>query len=76
MSSTSTLDSLPPEIARHRVLDTPETLKFVGLKHSEWRKLRSKGQAPSPILLGVRKQGWRVGDLIDWISSRKQPQAA
>jgi len=73
---SSTLDTLPADIARHRVLDTRETLRFVGLGHAEWRKLRRKGQAPSPIMLGTRKQGWRIGDLIDWINSRKQPEAA
>jgi predicted DNA-binding transcriptional regulator AlpA len=70
------LDTLPPEVARHRVLGTHDACEFVGLSVAEWRKLRRKGQAPSPIMLGTRKQGWRVGDLIDWIASRKQTEAA
>jgi len=32
--------------------------------------MRRRGEAPPPIMLGTQRQGWRVGDLIDWIASR------
>jgi predicted DNA-binding transcriptional regulator AlpA len=69
---SSTLDNLPAELARHRILSTKETCTFVGLSVAEWRILRNRGQAPAPILIGMKKHGWRCGDLIDWISSRAQ----
>lgn len=69
------LENLPPEIARHRILDTAETLEFVKLCPAEWRKLRAAGKAPRPVMLGTRKQGYRIGDLVDWIASRRQPAA-
>jgi predicted DNA-binding transcriptional regulator AlpA len=70
----SVLDQLPPEIARHRVLSTRDCCEFVGVSIAEWRRMRRAGEAPPPILIGTQKQGWRIGDLIDWIASREQPQ--
>lgn len=72
---SATLEGLPAEIARHRVLNTRETCKFISLSVAEWRKLRGRGEAPAPIQLGTKKQGWRVGDLIDWIASRSAEAA-
>lgn len=71
---SSTLDALPPEIARHRILATRDACEFVGISIPEWRRMRTRGQAPAPIMLGTRKHGWRVGDLIDWIASRERSQ--
>jgi predicted DNA-binding transcriptional regulator AlpA len=73
--SMSRLEGLPAELARHRILDTAETLEFVKLSPAEWRKLRAAGKAPRPVMLGTRKQGYKIGDLIDWIASRMQPAA-
>ena len=71
---SATLDALPPEIARHRVLATRDACEFVGVSISEWRELRIRGEAPAPIMIGSKKQGFRVGDLIDWIASRERSQ--
>jgi predicted DNA-binding transcriptional regulator AlpA len=71
--SVSALDALPPEIVRHRVLATRDACEFVGVSIAEWRRMRRRGEAPPPIMLGTQRQGWRVGDLIDWIERRKQP---
>jgi len=73
---SSTLDTLPTELARHRILSTRETCEFVGISVPEWRRMRGSGEAPAPIMIGTRKHGWRVGDLIDWIASRPQQQSA
>jgi predicted DNA-binding transcriptional regulator AlpA len=73
---SATLDALPPEIARHRVLGTRDACDFVGLSIPEWRRMRRDGEAPSPIMLGSKKQGWRIGDLIDWLESRAQQKTA
>jgi predicted DNA-binding transcriptional regulator AlpA len=73
--SASALDGLPPEIARHRVLVTRDACEFVGVSIAEWRRMRRRGEAPPPIMLGTQRQGWRVGDLIDWIASRSATAA-
>jgi predicted DNA-binding transcriptional regulator AlpA len=64
-----TLENLPPELARHRVLNTAETAAFCKLSVPHWRRLYNSGRAPHPIRLGTRKLGWRVGDVIDWLST-------
>lgn len=72
----SILDTLPPDLGRHRILDTRETCEFVNVSVAQWRRMRSLGETPSPIMIGSKKHGWRIGDLIDWIASRSQPKAA
>jgi predicted DNA-binding transcriptional regulator AlpA len=71
----SALDALPTEIARHRILSTRDTCEFVGVSIAEWRRMHRDGEIPAPIMIGSQKQGWRVGDLIDWIASRERPAA-
>jgi predicted DNA-binding transcriptional regulator AlpA len=66
------LDSLPPDLGRHRILPTKEACEFVGSSVAEWRRKRARGDAPPPIMIGARKHGWRIGDLIEWIESRAQ----
>ena len=61
---------LPPEIERHRVLQTRDACEFVGVSIAEWRRMRRRGEAPSGIKIGRQREGWRIGDLIDWIESR------
>jgi predicted DNA-binding transcriptional regulator AlpA len=70
------IENLPTELARHRVLDTRQTCQFVNVSVAQWRRLRTCGEAPTPRQLGKRKHGWRVGDLIDWLDSREPEQNA
>ena len=63
------IDNLPPDLARHRVLDTAESAAFCKLSVPHWRRLYRCGQAPKPIKIGSRKLGWRIGDLIRWLDS-------
>lgn len=73
---SSLLDTLPPDLGRHRVLGTRETCEFVNISVAQWRRMRSLGETPAPIMLGSKKHGWRIGDLIDWLASREQPRVA
>jgi predicted DNA-binding transcriptional regulator AlpA len=70
LTSAELLSGLPPEVAKYRVLDTRQTCAFVGTSIPNWRLMRSRGEAPAPILIGRKKHGWRVGDLIAWLDSR------
>ena len=65
-----TLDHLPPDLARHRVLDTAESAAFCKLSVPHWRRLYRAGHVPRPLKLGTRKLGWRLGDLIEWLGER------
>lgn len=69
------LNDLPPELGKHRVLTTHQTSEFVGLSVAELRRMQRDGDFPAPLQLGSRKHGWRLGTLIDWISSREQVKA-
>jgi hypothetical protein len=44
---SSTLDSLPTELARHRILNTREACEFVKISIPEWRRMRADGEAPA-----------------------------
>jgi predicted DNA-binding transcriptional regulator AlpA len=73
---SSLLENLPPDLGRQRVLSTRQACEFVGISVAHWRRIRAHGEAPAPILIGTRKHGWKVADLIDWIASRSQSKAA
>jgi predicted DNA-binding transcriptional regulator AlpA len=71
------LSELPPELGRHRVLNTNETCQFVNVSAPNWRRLVRNGVAPQPIRVGTRKVGWRIGELINWLEARaERPTAA
>jgi predicted DNA-binding transcriptional regulator AlpA len=71
----SFLEGLPVELIRERILPTKQTCEFVGVSVAHWRRLRDAKLAPPPIMIGSRRQGWRLGTLIDWSASREQPAA-
>lgn len=69
------IENLPPELGRNRILDTKQAVKFLNISVAEWRRQRRDPEviavAP-PVMLGKRKQGWRVGNLIDLQDCRTQ----
>jgi hypothetical protein len=74
--ASSSIESLPAEFARSRILDSDATYKFVGSSAANWRRLRAAGIAPKPVLIGAKKHGYRVGDLVDYLERRKQAASA
>jgi predicted DNA-binding transcriptional regulator AlpA len=67
---TNSLDALPADLARHRILNTEQTAAFIGFSVPHMRRLYRDKKMPEPLKLGARKLGWRVGDLIDWLAAR------
>jgi predicted DNA-binding transcriptional regulator AlpA len=65
------LDQLPADVVRHRVLDTAEAAEFCKFSVAHWRRLHRSNQVPSPVRLSTRKYGWRIGDLVEWIEARR-----
>jgi len=65
-----TLDHLPPDVTRHRILNTAEAAQFCRISVAHWRRLYRVGKVPAPVRLSTRKYGWRVGDLVDFIDAR------
>lgn len=64
------VSTLPPEIARSRVLCTADAAAYCAISVSHWRRLYRAGLIPAPVKLGTRKLGWRLGDLVDWLDER------
>jgi predicted DNA-binding transcriptional regulator AlpA len=64
------LETLPPELARSRILTAPAAAAFCGYREDWWRALARKGEVPTPIQLGERRVGWRLGDLVDWVDRK------
>ena len=69
------IDALPENLARHRVLDTAEAAAFCRLSVPHWRRLYRAKKVPAPVRLSARKYGWRIGDLVDWIETRRTEAA-
>lgn len=69
---TNFINSLPADLARHRVLNTAKAAAFVSLSVPHFRRLYRSSGVPAPIKLSTRRLGWRAGDLIDWIASRSE----
>jgi predicted DNA-binding transcriptional regulator AlpA len=61
---------LPPEIARHRVLDEKTAAEFIGLSHVTLERMRKLGTAPKHLVLSPRRLGYRVCDLLAWLDAR------
>ncbi|MBM1169910.1 helix-turn-helix transcriptional regulator [Microvirga arabica] len=65
------ISALPEEVSRHRVLSTAEAAALCGFSIPHFRRLYRSGVVPSPIQLSTRKLGFKTGDLIDWIATRR-----
>ena len=71
------LDALPADISRHKVLNTAEAAAFLNFSIPHFRRLYRSGGVPAPIQLSTRKLGWRASDLVDRLASREsRPIAA
>jgi predicted DNA-binding transcriptional regulator AlpA len=68
--------SFSQEIERHRILDSMQASAFWGVSRSHWRRLYQSRRVPTPIKIGERKLGWRVGDLIDGLNERRSKKFA
>ncbi|RAI45330.1 helix-turn-helix transcriptional regulator [Rhodoplanes roseus] len=54
-----------------QVLRTREAARLCGVSLSHFRRLHWAGQLPPPIKLGERRLGWRVADILSWLSARQ-----
>jgi predicted DNA-binding transcriptional regulator AlpA len=58
------LNSLPPEAVPGRILNSRQAAEYWGVSLPQWRRLYWQKKVPAPILIGVRKCGWRLSDLV------------
>lgn len=64
------LDSLPPEMARKRVVGAAEAAAFCGFSVQHWLRLNRAGKVPKAVRLSGSKLGWQQGALVDFITQR------
>jgi predicted DNA-binding transcriptional regulator AlpA len=69
--SANTLDTLPAELGRERIVDNATAAKFVGISLPHWNRLRYQGKTPKPVRLGDRKLGYSIGSLIDHAKAKQ-----
>lgn len=69
-AATATLNNLPADLGRSRVIDAKCSAAFWGVSLPHWRRMYRTGKVPRPIKIADRKLGWRIGDLIDALSKR------
>jgi predicted DNA-binding transcriptional regulator AlpA len=68
--TTPSLDALPAEAIRGRILNSRQAAQYWGVSLPHWRRLYRSGKVPEPIPIGVRKKGWRLGVLDDALAAR------
>jgi predicted DNA-binding transcriptional regulator AlpA len=66
----SVLSNLPSDLNRERLLDTAQTAEFLGMSIPHFRRLYRARKVPTPIKIGERKYGWRLGGLIDFVTAK------
>ncbi len=62
--------TLPPDLARNRLLDSGQAAAFCGYSLAHWRRLYRTGKVPAPVKINGHKTGWAAGTLLDFVSSR------
>jgi hypothetical protein len=58
------LANVPRDVALNRILPTAQAAAFGGVSPREWRRRKAAGQTPPPIKIGVKREGYRLGDLL------------
>lgn len=56
----------------NRVIDAKAAAVLCGVTAQTWRRMYTKGSAPAPIRLSVRRIGWRISTLLEWLDSKEK----
>ncbi|MPR12168.1 helix-turn-helix transcriptional regulator [Microvirga tunisiensis] len=68
---TKSLDHLPAEFNRQRILSAAEAAVFLSLSLPHFRRLYRNGGVPAPLRLSERRYGWKMAVLTDWLEARQ-----
>ncbi|QRM28681.1 AlpA family transcriptional regulator [Microvirga sp. VF16] len=60
---------LPPEAYRHCVLGVEQTAALLNFSVPQLRRFYREKKMPTPLRLGERKLGWKLGVLIDYLQA-------
>jgi predicted DNA-binding transcriptional regulator AlpA len=73
---TPSLAALPTEAVTGRILNSRQAAQYWGVSLPHWRRLYRARKVPTPIRIGDRKYGWRLGALIDALAERAKTSGA
>jgi predicted DNA-binding transcriptional regulator AlpA len=59
-----------PEEELDRMIFRPEIYQVVGLGDIAIRQMEKTGAFPQRVHIGLRKRGWRMRDIQQWLDSR------
>lgn len=59
----------------HRVITETDAARYCGLSVVHFRRLRKNARGPRFVQLGVRRIGYRIGDLLAWLDDRSSAPA-
>lgn len=62
---------IPGHLQNDRILSIQQTAALYGVSVSTLRRLRRDGKLPAAIQIGMRRIGWRAGDLLAAIDARR-----
>ena len=72
----SIYENMSPDVqrvmVRERVVNSEQAAETWGVSLPQWRRMYRTGQVPAPIQLSERRIGWRLGTLLDALSSREK----
>lgn len=63
----------PTWLDTNRVIDAKAAAALCGVTAQTWRRMYTSGRAPAPIRLSVRRIGWRISTLLEWLASKEKP---
>ena len=55
-----------------RIINESEVIHFVGLSKSHIMRLENKGEFPRRIKLALRRVGWSLQEVQQWVEDKKQ----
>jgi predicted DNA-binding transcriptional regulator AlpA len=61
-----------PDLIRERLLNSVQSAELLNISVPHFRRMYRSGKIPAPIKIGDRKYAWRLGTLIDLVSSKSE----
>jgi prophage regulatory protein len=55
-----------------RIISEPEVIHLVGLSKSHIMRLEDRGEFPKRIKLALRRVGWSLQEVRQWVEDKKQ----
>jgi predicted DNA-binding transcriptional regulator AlpA len=70
MSSRTAYPELPDSLTPERILSAAQAAQFIGLSRPTLNRMRRAGKLPPAIQISDRRIGWRVRDLVAYLSAQ------